>query len=423
MQLEITPVQSLAASVRPPGSKSITNRALLCAALSDGRCVLNGVLDSDDTQAMILGLSSLGICIDHDSAACVAVVHGDPERFAVEDSDVFCGNSGTTIRFLCAAATLGRARVRLDGNNRMRTRPIGDLLTALTEMGGELESENGNDCPPVIVRGGGLSGGHVVINGAKSSQFISAALMAAPAAAGPVVIDVEELVSQPYVEMTLAVMKSFGVEVKRTQPSRFEVEPASYRASDYSIEPDASAASYFWAAAAVTAGTVRVEGLTKQALQGDVGFCKCLAEMGCTVEDDSSGITVHGTSELTGINVNMKHISDTAQTLAVVALFADGPTTITGVEHIRRKETDRIADLARELRKCGARVDEFEDGLRIHPAAPMRPATIETYDDHRMAMSFAVAGLRQPGMVIDDPLCVAKTYPAFFKDLERVCRE
>jgi 3-phosphoshikimate 1-carboxyvinyltransferase len=226
------------------------------------------------------------------------------------------------------------------------------------------------------------------------------------------------LVSTPYIEMTLAVMQAFGVEVKWLDPTRFQVSPQSYVNRTFAIEPDASAASYFWAAAAVTGGCVRVEGLNTQSLQGDVAFCDCLKSMGCDVKEEAAGITVTG-RKLSGIDVDMGAISDTVQTLAAVALFAEGPTTIRGVAHIRHKESDRIGDLARELRKLGAVVEEKMDGLRIEPG-PLQPAAVETYNDHRMAMSLAVAGLRLPGIRIIDPGCTAKTYPGFFPDLEKL---
>jgi 3-phosphoshikimate 1-carboxyvinyltransferase len=266
-----------------------------------------------------------------------------------------------------------------------------------------------------------LRGGTARILGNISSQFLSGLLMAAPYAETNVEIEVQgELVSQPYVQMTLGVMQAFGVAVFADDMMKFSIPaPQRYRGTAYAIEPDASAASYFWGAAAIVGGRVTVEGLTRSALQGDVAFVDCLARMGCLVEESTCGITVTGGS-LRGIDVNMNAISDTVQTLAAVALFAHGPTTITGVGHIRHKETDRIGDLARELRKLGATVEEFDDGLKITPRA-LRPAAIDTYHDHRMAMSLALVGLQQPGVVIHDPGCVEKTYPRYFEDLARVC--
>jgi 3-phosphoshikimate 1-carboxyvinyltransferase len=418
-QIEIEPTGPLDASIRPPGSKSITNRALICAALAQGHSVLTGALDSEDTGVMLTALRQLGLQVTHETASSTIRIAGCGGEVPNDQADLNIGNSGTTIRFLTAMLAACRGNFRLDGIARMRERPIGDLLAALEQLGGAALSANANGCPPVVIAANGLRGGTATIRGNISSQFLSGLLMAAPYSQQQVVIDVQgELVSKPYVTMTLGVMSAFGIEVDADKLDRFVVPIARYRSCDYEIEPDASAASYFWGAAAVTGGTVTVEGLHRKALQGDVAFCDCLAQMGCEVEYANDRITVKGGS-LRGITVNMNAISDTAQTLAVVALFADGPTTITGVAHIRHKETDRVGDLARELRKLGAKVDEAEDGLTITPHT-LRPATIDTYNDHRMAMCFAIAGLKSPGIVINDPDCTRKTYPNFFQDLYRL---
>jgi 3-phosphoshikimate 1-carboxyvinyltransferase len=335
---------------------------------------------------------------------------------------VFVANSGTTMRFVTPVAALGRGTFRIDGSPRMRERPIEDLLEALRQLGVDAHSELQNGCPPVIVRAAGLPGGKAPVAGDISSQFLSGLLMAAPYADRAVELFVTgDLVSKPYVEMTLAVMAAFGVAVDREGLRRFSVPAGQkYRARRYAVEPDASAASYFFAAAAITGGEVTVEGLAKGSLQGDVAFCECLARMGCDVRYGPDSISVRG-RPLCGIAADMNAISDTVQTLAAVALFAGGPTTITGVAHVRHKETDRLRAVAAELRKLGAEVEEREDGLRIVPGQ-LRGAEIETYDDHRMAMSMAVAGLRIPGLVIRDPACTAKTYPGFFEDLGRLAR-
>jgi 3-phosphoshikimate 1-carboxyvinyltransferase len=420
--IEIQPVtRPLHASVRPPGSKSITNRALVCAALADGTSTLHGALDSEDTQVMIGALGQLGIDVTAVDEGRTLVVTGSSGRIPAIEADLFCANSGTTIRFLTAVATLGHGAFRLDGIPRMRERPIADLLDALNQLGTRAVCENRNNCPPVVIHANGLAGGTATVRGDISSQFLSGLLMATPGARSPVELRIKgTLVSQPYVEMTLAVMQSFGVAVETSEAlSEFLIPaPQPYRACDYAIEPDASAASYFWAAAAVTGGTVTVEGLSAASLQGDVAFVDCLEQMGCEVRREADSITVVG-RPLRGITVDMNAISDTVQTLAVVALFADGPTEIRNVGHIRHKETDRIAAVATELRKLGATVEESNDGLRITPG-PLRAATIATYNDHRMAMSFAIAGLRQPGIRISDPECTAKTYPQFFSDLAKL---
>ena len=416
----IRPVERVTGTIRPPGSKSITNRALICAALAEGRSTLRGALDSEDTRVMIEALHRLAIQVEAEEAGQTLSVQGCGGKLPTGSAELFVGNSGTTIRFLTAVATLGRGRIRLDGVERMRQRPIGDLLAGLNQLGAETRSELDSNCPPVIVDAHGLRGGTARIRGAVSSQFLSGLLLAIPCGAEDTVLNVEgPLVSVPYVEMTVAVMESFGVHVNRDNLDTFRIAaPQLYRGSEYEIEPDASAASYFWAAAAITGGEVTVTGLTRDALQGDIGFCDCLQQMGCDIYEEPHGITVRGGS-LHGITTDMNAISDTVQTLAAVALFADSPTTITGVAHIRHKETDRIGDLARELRKFGAGVVELNDGLRIEPigTTEMRGPTIDTYDDHRMAMSLALPGLRVPDVVINDPGCTAKTYPGYFADL------
>jgi len=419
--LEIQPTsRPICATMRPPGSKSITNRALVCAALAEGISTLRGALDSEDTQVMIRGLQQLGIAIEVKDQGETLVVQGCQGFPPATKAEVFARNSGTTIRFLTALATLGCGTFRLDGIARMRERPIGDLAAALRQLGAQVACEGPGDCPPVAIQANRLPGGEATLGGNLSSQFLSGLLMAAPCAQKAVTVRVAgTLVSVPYVRMTLAVMESFGV-ASRAASDFSEISVAgnsSYVACEYAIEPDASAASYFWAAAAVTGGEVTVTGLSKNSLQGDVAFVDCLAKMGCEVRCESDRITVSGTKPLRGIEVDMNAISDTVQTLAVVALFAKGPTKIRNVSHIRHKETDRISALATELRKLGATVIETDTGLEIDPGQA-RAAEIETYHDHRMAMSFAVAGLVQPGVIIRDPGCTAKTYPRFFEDLE-----
>jgi 3-phosphoshikimate 1-carboxyvinyltransferase len=318
--------------------------------------------------------------------------------------------------------TLGRKTYRLDGTPRMRQRPIGDLLDAMRQLGADVVSEAGTGCPPVIVRASGLQGGRATVAGNISSQFLSGLLMAAPYAKTNVELVVHgDLVSRPYVDMTLDVMSTFGVRVGAEDSCRFTIPaPQRYQAQNYAIEPDASAASYFFGAAAITQGEVTVTGLSDQSIQGDVAFCDRLRDMGCEVSSALDHVTVVG-RPLHGIDVDMNAISDTVQTLAAVALFAEGPTTIRGIAHIRHKETDRIHALAVELRKLGAEIDERADGLKITPR-PLCGAEIETYDDHRMAMSLALVGLAVPGVVIRDPDCVAKTYPEFFRDLAGLAR-
>ena len=421
-QIEIPSCGSVTGSIRPPGSKSITNRALVCAALADGRSQLTGALDSDDTRVMLESLRRLGFELTVSNDATVIDVQGNSGSIPNADADLYIGNSGTTVRFLTAMVALGGGKYRLSGVPRMHERPIQDLLAALEQLGVDAKSETESGCPPVVVNANGISGGKVSMRGDVSSQYLSGLMMAAPCAAKAVELSIDgELVSKPYVEMTRRVMESFGATVTGDEHSAFVIPPiGSYKASDYDVEPDASAASYFWATAAITGGIVSVEGLSRDALQGDVAFCDALKQMGCSVEYGDSHICVTG-GKLNGIDIDMNAISDTVQTLSAVALFAEGPTRVRGVAHNRHKETDRIGDLARELRKFGATVLEHEDGLTITPPATPTSAIIETYDDHRMAMSLALPGLRIPGVVIRDPGCSSKTYPNYFEDLRALC--
>jgi 3-phosphoshikimate 1-carboxyvinyltransferase len=412
------------AVVPVPGSKSITNRALLIAGLAGGASTLRGMLFSDDTRYMAEALTGLGLTVETDHSTELARVVGGDGAFPRDRADLFVGNSGTTMRFITAALAVGNGAYRVDGVPRMRSRPIGPLLRALNQLGSDARSEAGNDCPPVVMSANGLRGGRCAMDGSQSSQFFSGLLMAAPYADRDVEISVEgELVSKPYMEITAAVMDAFGVvaELDRETWRTFRVAAGQrYAGRDYRIEPDASNASYFFAAAAVTGGRVRVEGLGASSTQGDLEFVHALERMGATISisGDATEVTGPPGGALRGIEVDMNAFSDTAQTLAAIAPFADGPTTIRGIAHNRHKETDRIADLATELRRIGQRVDEHEDGLTIVPR-PVTPAQIHTYDDHRMAMSFAITGLRADGIEILDPGCTAKTFPDFFARLDR----
>lgn len=423
--IKIHPVsQPIRATVRLPGSKSITNRALVCAALADGVSTLRGALDSEDTRVMIAGLRNLGIDVKVSDGGKTLTVTGCAGRIPASKAEIFVENSGTTIRFLTALVTLGDGTFVLDGIERMRERPIGDLAHALQQLGGNVSCNGARDCPPVRVLAKGLSGGLTSVNGGISSQYLSGLMMAAPCAEQDVNIEVAgTLVSVPYVAMTIAVMQAFRAQVHAAEDfSELVVSASGYQPADYEIEPDASAASYFWAAAAVTGGEITVTGLSKESLQGDVAFVECLRQMGCEVNYQPDAVKVIG-KPLKAIEVDMNAISDTVQTLSVVALFAEGTTKIRNVGHIRHKETDRIAAVANELRKFGATVTEHDAGIDITPPPAnqievLRPATIDTYNDHRMAMSFAIAGLVSPGVVINDPGCTVKTYPDFFDDLQ-----
>ncbi|MFN6129792.1 MAG: 3-phosphoshikimate 1-carboxyvinyltransferase [Planctomycetota bacterium] len=406
-------------SVRVPGSKSITNRALVCAAMAVGQSHLSGVLESEDTEVMVRAWQMLGLQLDWNRATCELRIAGCAGHPPNRHAEIHIANSGTSVRFLTAALAATQGEYSLDGVPRMRERPIGDLLDGLRAWGVDVRSTNvsRNDCPPVLLRAAGLRGGRASVRGEVSSQFLSGMLLAAPYSASDVVLTVDgDLVSKPYVAMTLAVMHSFGVQLDAEGYQRFRIPaPQQYHGIDYAIEPDASAASYFLATAAITGGKVRVLGLSRNSLQGDVGFADVLEQMGCSVTWGSDFIEVSGRAAR-GIDINMNAISDTVQTLSVVALFAEGSTRIRGVSHNRHKETDRIGDLATELRRLGADIDEQDDGLIIHPR-PLRGCELTTYRDHRMAMSLTLAGLRVPEVRILDPACTGKTYPKFFEDL------
>ncbi len=423
--IEIQPVQSpIRGTIRPPGSKSISNRAMILAALADGTSTLTGILDSQDTRVMIESLRRLDFEVDQDAGGCRCTVHGLSGRIPASSADLWLENSGTSIRFLTSLCALGRGAYRLDGVERMRQRPIGDLVRALQPLGANVRFELfGSDGPPVIVDGTAshMHGGSTLIKGDISSQFLSSLLMAAPACSDAVHVKVEgELVSKPYIAMTLKMMRAFGAEIDFPDDlSEFRIQSRPYRSCSYDIEPDASAASYCFGAAAVTGGTVTVTGLSRGALQGDVGFAAVLEQMGCQVTWGSDRITVTGRA-LHGIDIDMNAISDTAQTLSAVAVFADSPTTIRNVGHMRHKETDRITAVVTELQRAGIRADEHEEGLTIYPGVP-QAAEIQTYDDHRMAMSFSLLGLRVPGIRILEPGCTTKTYPKYFEDLAALC--
>ncbi len=456
--VEVLPGNPVEGVIRPPGSKSLTNRALICAAFADGCSTLRGTLQSEDTKVMIDALRSIGVGITVSDGGKTVVVQGQvSEPSSGERSggvselqELYVANSGTTVRFLAAALTAFGGQFRLSGVERMHQRPIGDLIAALEMVvDGSIAAVSPEGCPPVDIRCRGWKGARLDVGGSVSSQYLSGLMMAAPLAnptqgnvlpmaesttAGrpdSILIAVRgELVSRPYVDMTAQVMRSFGASVRLLEDGLEDdqslvvaVERGGYWATSYEIEPDASAASYFWAAAAITGGSVTVEGLSRDAMQGDVRFCEVLMQMGCQVDYSDHSIRVTG-RPMHGVDVDMNEISDTVQTLAVVALFADGPTRVRGVAHNRFKETDRIGDLARELRKLGSQIEEHEDGLTIYPLEKIADAKVgcsavlETYHDHRMAMSLSLAGLRIPGVRILNPACTGKTYPEFFSDLE-----
>ena len=420
---EIQPASGpIVGSVRPPGSRSLTNRALVVAALADGTSDLADVGLSDDTRVCAGALRTLGIAVETDEQRRHMRVAGCAGRVPPGPKELYTGDSGTATRFLAALVAAGRGRYRIDGSARMRERPIQDLLDGLSGLGARAESDSGTGCPPVTIETAGLSGGRVTMGGAISSQYLSGLLMVAPAAAGPLAIEVRgELVSKPYADMTLSVMEAFGVEVARKGYSWFEVAaPCPYRARTYAVEPDAASASYFLAAAAVTGGRVTIRGLVRSSPQGDARFADVLRAMGCKVEWSEAGLTVSGPERLRGTRVDLNAMPDMVLTLAPLALFARGPTVIENVANLRVKESDRLAALAAELTQLGARVEQRPDGLSIHPPEKVRPAELATYADHRMAMGLAIVGLKVPGIRIAGAECVSKTYPEFFDDLEKL---
>jgi 3-phosphoshikimate 1-carboxyvinyltransferase len=424
--LRIDPITApFTASITVPGSKSLTNRAMVLAALASGPSNLSNILIADDTQVMLDGLRALGFGLEIGSDA--VRMAGQGGRILADRAEVFCGNSGTTIRFLTAVCALGRGEFTLDGVERMRQRPIGALVEMLHNLGARIECSQANGCPPVRLMADGLPGGFVRCGSESSSQYLSALLMVAPYARREVRVFLDgPQTSWPYVEMTMQLMDRFGVTVElvrdpRTgEPKQIIVPGGAYHPTDYAIEPDASNASYFLAAAAVHPGaTVTIRGLGRTSLQGDVGFGRVLQRMGAGLKMERDSITVSGAEDLQGIDTDLSGMPDMAQTLAVVALFAEGPTTIRGLHTLRVKESDRLAALANELRRLGADVDVHGDeAISISPPERFSPAWIETYDDHRMAMSFAIAGTRQAGITIKNIECVNKTYPRFFDDLK-----
>jgi 3-phosphoshikimate 1-carboxyvinyltransferase len=398
---------------RVPGSKSITNRALVLAALAEGETELTGVLHSDDTRHMRVALEALGIAV-RDTGPTTLVVSGGRSRLRAAKEPLFVGNSGTTVRFLTALAALVPGETRLVGDEAMQRRPIADLVDGLRQLGVSVDCPSG--CPPLSVRGGHLPSGRISMPGERSSQYFSALMLAGAGAEGDIEIQIEgRLVSRPYVEITRRMVADFGGRIDETDGG-FVVRRASYAARGYVVEPDASAASYPFALAAATGGRITVPDLAPGALQGDYRFVEVLRSMGAEVSHANGATTVSGPARLSGVDVDMHDISDTVMSLAAIAPLALGPTLIRNVANIRIKETDRLAAVARELERLGQGVREQPDSLAIEPC-PLVPALVRTYADHRMAMSFAVLGLAAGGVSIEDPGAVAKTYPGFWDDV------
>ncbi|MDD2450435.1 MAG: 3-phosphoshikimate 1-carboxyvinyltransferase [Sulfurovum sp.] len=416
-------ISKIDGEVNLPGSKSLSNRALLLAALAKGTSKITNLLESDDTRHMLNALNVLGVNyrLSEDKTECI--VEGNGGAFVhSETKELFLGNAGTAMRPLCAALCLGKGRYRLTGEPRMEERPIGHLVDALREAGAQITYEKNEGYPPLLIEACGLEGGEVEIDGAISSQFLTALLMAAPLIEHDTTIRIKgELVSKPYIDITLDIMKDFGVAVENENYSTFKVKGGqNYHAVEsFMVEGDASSASYFLAAGAIKGGRVKVTGIGKKSIQGDIRFADVLEKMGAKVEWGDTYIAV-SRGELHGIDMDFNHIPDAAMTIATTALFAEGTTTLRNIYNWRVKETDRLTAMATELRKVGAAVEEGEDYLKVTPPPALKHAAIDTYDDHRMAMCFSLLALDPVSVTINEPECTAKTFPTYFDVLESI---
>ncbi|AKF25401.1 3-phosphoshikimate 1-carboxyvinyltransferase [Sulfurovum lithotrophicum] len=423
--ITLKPIRYIEGEVNLPGSKSLSNRALLIAALAEGTTRITNLLESDDTRHMLNALKLLGVeyTLSEDRTECTVVGNGGPFH-TKKPLELFLGNAGTAMRPLCAALTLGSGTYVLTGELRMKERPIGHLVDALREAGAKITYLENEGYPPLKIEADGLKGGEVRIDGSISSQFLTALLMAAPMARGDMQIDiVGELVSKPYIDITLHIMKQFGVEVRNENYERFFIKGGqTYQALEtFMVEGDASSASYFLAAAAIKGGTVKVTGIGKASIQGDVAFADVLEKMGAKVEWGDDYVSV-SRGELNAVNMDFNHIPDAAMTIATTALFAEGTTTLRNIYNWRVKETDRLHAMATELRKVGAEVEEGEDYLTITPPVQLKHASIDTYDDHRMAMCFSLLALDPVSVTINEPECTAKTFPTYFEVFESISR-
>lgn len=427
--LTLQPVHTASGQITLPGSKSLSNRILLLAALSRGTTKITNLLDSDDVRHMLTALHALGVQVNLSEDKTQCLVQGLGGAFQLVDTTelqtLFLGNAGTAMRPLTAALCASDGTFELTGEPRMYERPIADLVDALRQCGADVEYLGSEGFPPLRIHGHALKGGLVSIRGNVSSQFLTAMLMSAPLCQGDVTIQVEgELVSKPYIDITLDVMKRFGVVVTNNDYQSFHIQAGQTYESpgQIMVEGDASSASYFLAAAAIAGGPVRVYGAGSQSVQGDVKFAEVLAQMGADVHWGNDWIEVErpATARLRGVDVDLNHIPDAAMTIATTALFADGPTCIRNVYNWRVKETDRLSAMATELRKVGAAVEEGEDYIRIEPPLSIQSAAIDTYDDHRMAMCFSLASFGDSPITINDPGCTAKTFPTYFALFQQV---
>ncbi|WP_305837925.1 3-phosphoshikimate 1-carboxyvinyltransferase [Photobacterium leiognathi] len=423
--ITLQPIAKINGEVNLPGSKSVSNRALLLAALAKGTTRLTNLLDSDDIRHMLNGLKLLGVNYQLSDDKTVCEVQGLGHAFLPKQAlELYLGNAGTAMRPLAAALCLGGGEFVLTGEPRMKERPIGHLVDALRSAGADIEYLENENYPPLKIKGTGLKGGEVEIDGSISSQFLTAFLMAAPLAKADTVIRIKgDLVSKPYIDITLHIMAQFGVEVENRDYQEFVVKGNQSYVSpgDFLVEGDASSASYFLAAAAIKGGEVKVTGIGKKSIQGDVQFADALAAMGAEIEwgDD---YVISRCGELTAVDMDFNHIPDAAMTIATTALFAKGTTSIRNVYNWRVKETDRLSAMATELRKVGAEVEEGEDYITIVPPSNLQHAAIDTYDDHRMAMCFSLVALSDTPVTINDPKCTSKTFPDYFDKLSALSR-
>jgi 3-phosphoshikimate 1-carboxyvinyltransferase len=421
--LTLKPIDSIEGEIHLPGSKSLSNRALLLAALAKGTTKITNLLQSDDTRHMLNALKQLGISytLSDDKTQCSITGNGGAIH-TTQLQELFLGNAGTAMRPLCAALCLGTGTYVLTGEPRMKERPIGHLVDALRQAGAHITYEENEGYPPLLIEAQGLRGGEVQIDGAISSQFLTALLMAAPLAKEDMKISIiGELVSKPYIDITLHMMKTFGVEVLHENYKTFTIKGnQNYKAVEgFMVEGDASSASYFLAAAAIKGGKVKVTGIGKSSIQGDVLFVDVLEKMGAQVEWGDSYVAV-SRGELHAIDMDFNHIPDAAMTIATTALFAKGTTVLRNIYNWRVKETDRLSAMATELRKVGAEVEEGEDYLKITPPDTLRHAAIDTYDDHRMAMCFSLLALDSASVTINEPECTSKTFPTYFEEFEKI---
>lgn len=415
----IAPIEGpLDADVAVPGSKSLTNRGLVLAALAEGTSTLRGALVADDTEAMAAAMATLGARVDLDPDTCHVTGFGGRPRPGPITIDARL--SGTTSRFVLPVLMLGEGPYVLDGDPPLRERPMGPTLDAMRRLGAQVDDEARPGHLPVVISGSQSRGGRLEVDGSTSSQFTSGLLLAGAMFPDGLTVELTgDVVSRPYLDMTIEVLQTFGVDAARDGDRRYRVRAGGPAPTDYRIESDASAASYFFAAAMICGGQVRVDGLGSASLQGDLGVVEVFEAMGAVVDRRREATAVRGPTVIHGVDIDLADMPDMAQTVAAVAVFADGPTRVRGVGVIRGHETDRIAAVVTEMRRCGVAADEHDDGFTIHPGRPI-PAVIETYHDHRMAMSFALVGLRSEGIAIADPGCVAKTVPDFFDRLDRL---